>query len=111
MKKIITGITGLSIIIIIHECGHLFFARLFGVATPIFSIGFGPQLIGIPTGKTVFQLALIPLGGYVEIDPDSLAIQPYLVKMIIMFGGIIFNFILAYIIIYVLKHKKNIAQT
>ena len=108
MKKIIAGIGGLGLIIFIHECGHLFFAKLYNVAAPIFSIGFGPTLASIPLGNTSFQIALFPFGGYVELNQESLAQQPYYIKVIIMLGGIIFNILFAYAIMgyFILQKKK-----
>jgi regulator of sigma E protease len=100
MKKIIGGLAGLSLVILIHECGHFIFAKLFDVATPVFSVGFGPALISIPINETIFQIAILPIGGYVELDPTTLEAQPYVAKMIIMLGGILFNIIFAYIVIW-----------
>ena len=74
------GLAGISLIILIHELGHFFFAQFFGVPTPSFSLGFGPKLLAIPVGKTVFTLGLLPFGGYVEMDQEVLAQLPYLPK-------------------------------
>lgn len=88
---IIVGILGLSAVIIIHELGHFIVCKLFGVGTPVFSIGFGPQLFSVKLFDTVFQIAALPLGGYVEIAPDSFATQPLLHKIIILLAGVLFN--------------------
>lgn len=93
---ILAGLGGVSLVIIIHELGHFLFAKLFGVPTPIFSLGFGPALFSLPIGETVFQLALLPFGGYVEMSPEALAAQPYLPKILIISAGILFNLIFAY---------------
>ncbi|MCJ7827805.1 site-2 protease family protein, partial [Patescibacteria group bacterium] len=89
----------LSVLILIHELGHFLCAHYFGVPTPVFSLGFGPALIKIPCGNTLFQIALLPFGGYVELDEAVLAIQPYLPKLAIMLAGILFNFIFTYAIL------------
>lgn len=94
---VIGGLLGLSIIIIAHECGHFICAHLFGVSTPTFSIGFGPALLQIPVGDTLFQIAAIPLGGYVEMNQEELAALSYVPKMIIILAGIVVNFLFAYI--------------
>lgn len=107
------GILGIAFLIGIHEFGHFLFAKLFNVHTPSFSIGFGPQLISKKIGNTVFSLSAIPLGGYVEISgmaevgqgeqkdayntgEDSFGVKPYWQKMLILFGGILFNLLFAY---------------
>lgn len=91
--------SGITFVILIHELGHFLFAYYFNVPTPLFSVGFGPQLCSFFIGRTMFQLALLPLGGYVEIDPTILAQQAYIPKMFIIFGGILFNFIFSYIVL------------
>jgi regulator of sigma E protease len=96
----LAGLGGISLIIIIHEIGHFLFAKLFGVPTPIFSLGFGPAIFSLPIGDTLFQIALLPFGGYVEMDPEALAAQPYLPKMLIVSAGIVFNLIFAYAILF-----------
>ncbi len=106
IKNWTLGLLGLSLIIIVHEMGHFLVCRLFNVTTPLFSIGFGPRLASFYTKYTTFQLAALPVGGYVEIDPTSMALQPYSIQMLIMFAGIIFNFLFAYIVFAYLKYKK-----
>jgi membrane-associated protease RseP (regulator of RpoE activity) len=96
---ILAGLGGISLIILIHEAGHFLFAKFFSVATPIFSLGFGPTLYAYTFGGTTFQLALLPFGGYVEIDPTQLATQTYFPQMLILFGGIIFNVVFAYAVL------------
>lgn len=93
---ILGGLLGLTLVIIIHELGHFLFAKIFGVETPVFSIGFGPALFSVPLGHTTFQIALLPLGGYVEIDPQQLAALSYIPKMIIVLAGIFFNIAFTY---------------
>jgi regulator of sigma E protease len=96
---ILAGLGGISLIILIHEMGHFLFAKMFNVPTPVFSLGFGPALFSLPIGQTIFQVALFPIGGYVEMDPEVLAQQAYIPKMLIIFGGILFNLIFAYIVL------------
>ena len=111
MKKIIIGIAGLGIVILVHEFGHFIFAKLFNVVTPVFSIGFGPALISISIKNTLFQIALLPFGGYVELDPVSLNAQPYFAKLMIMLGGIIFNILFAYSILWIIKLQRKTYDT
>lgn len=103
------AILGLTLIITIHEFGHLIFCKIFGVYAPTFSIGMGPQIASIKIGETRFRLAALPLGGYVEFanfEPDSpeyntpgnFATKPYWQKLCIMLGGISFNIGSAFLI-------------
>jgi regulator of sigma E protease len=96
--RIILSLAGISLVIIVHEMGHWLACVIAGVLTPTFSIGFGPSLFGIHIGKTFFQIALLPLGGYVEISPTDFDVQPYLIQLMIVLAGIVFNILFAFII-------------
>lgn len=92
----VIGLVLLNTIIFIHEAGHFLTALFFGVPTPFFSLGFGPVLFSLPTQWTTFQLAVLPLGGYVSLDPTQLELQTYGTKLIIMLAGIGMNLVSAY---------------
>lgn len=99
LRSIILALLGLSLIIVVHESGHFLMCKLFDVKTPVFSVGFGPALASYRRNETTFQLAALPLGGYVAIDPVSLAIKPYWQKLIINIAGIVFNIIFALLLL------------
>ena len=62
----------LTIVVFFHELGHFLVARWCGVAVKVFSIGFGPELVGFTDRKgTRWRLSLIPLGGYVKFLGDE----------------------------------------
>ncbi|HXU64795.1 MAG TPA: M50 family metallopeptidase [Polyangia bacterium] len=67
MLSILVAIVGLGLLIVLHEGGHFLVARLCGMRVERFSIGFGPTLIGFQRKGTIFQIAPIPLGGFVQI--------------------------------------------
>jgi len=90
------SLAGISLIILIHETGHFLFAKLFAVPIPSFSLGFGPALYAFSVGGTTFKIGLLPLGGYVEMNPETLDTLPYYAKMLIVLAGILFNIIFAY---------------
>ena len=72
MKALFWFLVILTPIVFIHELGHFLFARLFGVKIEVFSIGFGKPLIKWKDSKgTNWQIALIPLGGYVRMYGDE----------------------------------------
>jgi regulator of sigma E protease len=73
---ILATIVALSVLILIHEFGHFFAAKLVGVHAPRFSLGLGPRVAGFRWGETEFVLSAIPLGGYVKMagmEDDSAA--------------------------------------
>ena len=62
----------LSIIVAVHEYGHYIIGRLSGIHAEVFSLGFGPVLAkGTDKHGTVWQVAAIPLGGYVKFAGDA----------------------------------------
>ena len=66
--SILITLVGISLLIILHEAGHYAVARACGMRVLRFSLGFGRTLWSRQVGETTYQLALIPLGGYVLID-------------------------------------------
>lgn len=56
----------LGLLVFIHEFGHYIVGRTAGIAVEVFSIGFGPRLLGFRWRGTQYQLCMIPLGGYVK---------------------------------------------
>ena len=59
---------GLSILIGMHELGHLLAAKAFGMRVEQFSIGFPPKIWGKKYGNTEYSFGMIPLGGFVKIS-------------------------------------------
>src|SRR5215208_679995 len=58
---------GLVVLMVVHEGGHYFAARYFGMRVVKFSIGFGPTLYKHTRGPTTYQIAIIPFLAYVQI--------------------------------------------
>ena len=94
--SIMIAISGISFIVIIHELGHLLAAKFFGVGAPSFSIGFGPEITGIQLGQTFYKISLLPLGGYVLLNPVQLDAAPFITQAIIILAGIAVNFLFTY---------------
>jgi membrane-associated protease RseP (regulator of RpoE activity) len=54
-------------VVMVHEAGHFFAARAFGIKVQEFFVGFGPRLWSIRRGETEYGIKAIPAGGYVRI--------------------------------------------
>lgn len=106
---------GLSILVGVHEFGHLIAAKAFGMRVEKFSIGFPPKIWGFQYGETEYSFGAIPLGGFVKItgmideslDTEALSAEPEewefrakpaWQRLIVMMGGIIVNVITGIII-------------
>ena len=98
---------GIGMVIFVHELGHFLAARWCKVRVEVFSLGFGPQLIGWKRGETVYQIAVVPFGGYVRMAgevpdgsrraplPDELGAKSVPARLLIYSGGVIMNVIFA----------------
>lgn len=107
----------LSILVLLHEMGHFFFARLFKTRVEKFYLFFDPwfSLFKIKRGDTEYGIGWLPLGGYVKISgmidesmdreqmkqppqPHEFRSKKSGYRLLIMLGGIISNVITAFII-------------
>ena len=69
---VLAFVIALSIIVAIHEYGHYIVGRWSGIKADVFSIGFGPVLFkGTDRHGTQWQIAALPLGGYVKFKGDA----------------------------------------
>ncbi|MEE3480392.1 MAG: M50 family metallopeptidase [Lachnospiraceae bacterium] len=104
--KIIIAILIFGFIILFHEFGHFLFAKKFGVKVNEFCLGFGPRLIGFKKGDTDYCLRLLPFGGACVMegesedtdDERSFLKKSLWQRAIIVAGGPLFNFLLAFIL-------------
>jgi regulator of sigma E protease len=117
---------GLGLVIFVHELGHFAVAKWCDVYVQTFSIGFGPALPGCrwKWGETVYKIALLPLGGYVQMlgegtddeeeqnNPRSYKNKAVGQRMLIISAGVVMNIILAcvcFIAVYTIPGKQWIA--
>ena len=116
-------ILALSIIVAIHEFGHLITAKIFGMRVEKYFIGFPPKIFSFRYKGTEYGLGSVPLGGFVKIsgiidesfdtkhvnkkpEPWEFRAKPAWQRLIVMLGGIVLNVITG-IIIFVLLTYKN----
>ena len=111
-------VTALAIIVTVHEYGHYIIGRLSGIRAEVFSVGFGPRLFSRRDKRgTLWQVAAVPLGGYVRflgdanaasagpgqaVDPalsrQTLSGAPLWARFATLLAGPVFNFILSILI-------------
>jgi len=97
-----------SILIIVHELGHMLVAKKMGVRVERFSLGFGKKLFGVKFGDTEYVISAFPLGGYVKMAgdnpselkgaPDEFLSQPPIKRSLIILGGPVTNYFFALIL-------------
>ncbi len=105
----------ISILVAVHEMGHLLAAKYFGMRVEQFSIGFPPKIWSFKKGGTEYAISAIPLGGYVKISgmidesldteamkqepqPWEFRSKPAWQRLIVMLGGIIVNVVVGILI-------------
>ena len=115
VQMLISFVVVLGVLIIVHELGHFFMARLCGVGVERFSVGFGPVLWRFRGKETEYCLSLVPMGGYVKmmgddenpleggktgsVDPaKAFNHKPLFARFLIVFAGPAMNFVLAVLI-------------
>ncbi len=114
----------LSILVGIHEGGHMLTAKMFGMKVEKFFIGFPPTIFSFKKGETEYGLGAIPLGGFVKIsgmidesmDKEQMAqppqpwefrSKPAWQRLIVMLGGIIVNVIAGVIAMIILTFNQG----
>ncbi|MDA7689227.1 M50 family metallopeptidase [Candidatus Pelagibacter sp.] len=124
LSYIIPFLVLILVVVFIHEYGHYYFAKRYGVGVTDFSIGFGKEMFGWnDKSGTRWKICVIPLGGYVKFfgdrnvysqadnekiikeyskeDQDKLfVLKPLYQRALIVFGGPLANFLLAILIFF-----------
>ena len=56
--------------VFVHELGHFVAAKMNGVAVEVFSLGWGPRMVGFTRGGTTYQISWFPIGGYCKMKGE-----------------------------------------
>ena len=108
-------IISLIICIALHELGHLFAAKAVKCEVEVFSIGFGKPIFQKKIGKTVYQIAWIPVGGFCKLQDELVFSKkkhifpnlPYSQKLLVVLAGCAVNIITG-IIAFAIGHFSHI---
>ncbi len=124
LSYILPFVVLILIVVFIHEYGHYYFAKKYGVGVTDFSIGFGQEIFGWnDKSGTRWKICWIPLGGYVKFFGDRnvysqadhkeilekyneeeqkklFILKPLYQRSLIVFGGPLANFVLALVIFF-----------
>ncbi len=117
--KYILAIVIFGIIIMVHEFGHFFTAKLFGIKVNKFAIGMGPRLLKKQVGETEYSLRLLPIGGFCAMEGEdaesdssrSFGKKPVWQRMIVILAGAIMNILLGFIIVIVMTCMESSVPT
>ena len=110
---------GLSFLILIHEAGHFFAAKMFSLKVDEFGFGFPPRIFAWKKGETEYSLNWLPVGGFVRIAGENDRLegvehlaqlseaekkrfffsQPAWKRSLIILAGVAMNFLIGWILV------------
>ncbi|OGW75079.1 MAG: RIP metalloprotease RseP [Omnitrophica bacterium RBG_13_46_9] len=112
MLTILVVVAVFSILVLVHELGHMFAAKKLGVKVEKFSLGFGKKLFGIKRGETEYVVSVCPFGGYVKLAGDNPAecqgtaeefySKSFFARFLIITAGPLTNYFFAFILFIVI---------
>ena len=80
--------------LVLHELGHYFAARVCAVPIKQLGFGWGPKLFGVRRNEVDFQVRLLPVGAYVQMDMKVLQSRPLVQQLFVLGAGIGVNLLL-----------------
>jgi len=114
----------ISVLVLVHELGHFFAAKLAGVRVEEFGMGLPPKIFGKKFGETTYSLNWLPFGGFVRLsgedleedpaakeDPRSFRNKSRLARSGILVAGVLMNVLLAvllYSFVFMLTSHKSL---
>jgi len=118
--SIVTFLIVIVVLILVHEIGHFFTAKAFGVGVEEFGLGFPPRLLSIKRGETLYSLNAIPLGGFVKMAgeedsdvPRSLASKRISTRLLVLSAGSVMNLLLPLLLFsisFMIPHNTVVGQ-
>lgn len=107
---ILLFVVAILLVVLVHESGHFFTAKAFGIKVEEFFVGFGPRLWSIKRGETEYGVKAFPLGGYVRIAgmnpfqepsvedrPRTFGAKPIWQRAVVILAGPLTHFAIALI--------------
>lgn len=106
---------GIAVSIALHEAGHMYAAKAFGMRVRRYFIGFGPRVFSFQRGETEYGLKLIPAGGFCDIAgmtaldevtaeeaPRAFFRKPTWQRVVVLSAGSLTHFLIGMILVYAL---------
>lgn len=130
MVTILVFILILLVLVLIHEAGHFFVAKWFGIKVEEFGFGFPPKAFGVKRGETEYTFNWLPIGGFVKLYGEDDAgggkitvkgdhtktkgdikrafyARPVWQRAAVVVAGVVMNALLAVVIFYVYLSMSN----
>lgn len=115
--KVIVSLLVFMVVVVVHEFGHFIFAKRAKIKVNEFSVGMGPKLFGKQRGETLYSIRALPLGGFCAMEGEDeedggeeldFSKRGHFNgatiggRILTIFAGPLFNFILAFVILFAL---------
>lgn len=115
MLYIVVAIIMFSLLIAVHEFGHFFTAKLFGIRVNEFAIGMGPAILKKEKGETLYSLRLFPIGGFCAMegededsdDPRAFGRAAVWKQTIVLVAGAAMNFLVGFLLVLALFSQST----
>lgn len=120
---ILLFVFALALSIMLHEAGHFYFARKFGMRVPEFFLGFGPRIWSFRRGGTEYGVKALPLGGYVKIvgmtpleelapadEPRAFYKQRAWHRFVVLVAGSVTHFVIGIVLLLILLMAVGIPK-
>lgn len=119
---IVIFIITLLVLVLIHEFGHFFMAKRFGIKVEEFGFGIPPRLWGKRIGETIYSINWLPFGGFVRLlgedEVDTVTVdkkgksrdfraKPVGQRIIVVVAGVVMNLVLAWVLFYIVIAAQN----
>lgn len=100
-----------SVLVLIHELGHYFMARMVGIKVEEFGFGLPPRIWGVKKGDTIWSINAVPFGGFVKLlgedasdlkllkNKNSFIGKSMRERFLVIVAGVTMNFILAVLLL------------
>jgi membrane-associated protease RseP (regulator of RpoE activity) len=106
---------GIAVSIALHEAGHMYTAKAFGMRVRRYFIGFGPKVFSFRRGETEYGLKAIPAGGFCDIAgmtaldevtpeeaPRAFFRKPTWQRVVVLSAGSVTHFLIGIVLVYAL---------
>lgn len=91
---IINAVVSFVAALVLHELGHYLAARVCSVPIKQAGFGWGPQLFSVRVREVNYQLRLLPIGAYIQLDMIALQLRPLWQQLFVLGAGIGMNVLL-----------------
>jgi len=126
MFSIISFLIILSVLVLVHEFGHFWMGRKFGIKIEEFGLGYPPRVWGKKIGETIYSLNWLPLGGFVKLLGENgkeegkklsekelkraFFTQKKGARVLILTAGVVMNFLLGVLLFAAIYTKIGIPE-